>query len=122
MLGHRRRRDARGGPGECGPSHERWDGGGYPDGLAGEDIPVEARIVSCCDTFSAMTTTRSYRRAMSEEAAIAELGACAGTQLDPEVVEVLIACVGAPAGNAVARPEVAPAAAVARLEEGLGAA
>ncbi len=103
-------------------SHERWDGGGYPDGLAGEDIPVEARIVSCCDTFSAMTTTRSYRRAMSEEAAIAELRACAGTQLDPRVVQVLIACVGAPAGDAVARPEVAPAAAVARLEEGLGAA
>ena len=54
-------------------SHERWDGGGYPDGLAGDDIPVEARIVSCCDTYSAMTTTRSYRAAMSSEDALAEL-------------------------------------------------
>lgn len=76
-------------------SHERWDGGGYPDGLAGEEIPVEARIVSCCDTFSAMTTTRSYRRAMSEKDAIAELRASAGTQLDPAVVDVLIGCIEA---------------------------
>jgi putative nucleotidyltransferase with HDIG domain len=99
-------------------SHERWDGGGYPDGLAGDEIPVEARIVSCCDTYSAMTTTRSYRRAMSEEDAIAELRASAGTQLDPQVVEVLIACVGADADAVVARPVVAPAAAIARLDEG----
>lgn len=74
-------------------SHERWDGAGYPDGLAGEDIPVEARIVSCCDTYSAMTTTRSYRPAMEKDAAIAELRAVAGTQLDPAVVDVLVACV-----------------------------
>ena len=45
-------------------SHEDFDGGGYPDGLAGEAIPIEARIVTCCDAFSAMTTTRSYRKAM----------------------------------------------------------
>ena len=45
-------------------SHERWDGGGYPDGLSGEAIPLEARIVSACDAFNAMTTTRSYREAM----------------------------------------------------------
>jgi putative nucleotidyltransferase with HDIG domain len=71
-------------------SHEHFDGHGYPDGLAGEEIPIEARIVSCCDAFSAMTTTRAYRKAMSVEAALAELRACAGTQFDPEVVAVLV--------------------------------
>jgi HD-GYP domain-containing protein (c-di-GMP phosphodiesterase class II) len=71
-------------------SHEDFDGSGYPDGLAGEEIPIEARIVTCCDAFSAMTTTRSYRKAMSVEAAIAELQACAGTQFDPEVVATLV--------------------------------
>jgi HD-GYP domain-containing protein (c-di-GMP phosphodiesterase class II) len=90
-------------------SHERWDGGGYPDGLAGEDIPVEARIVSCCDTYSAMTTTRSYRPAMTAEAALAELRACAGTQLDPAVVDVLIACVGANDAAPAPTPARAPA-------------
>jgi putative nucleotidyltransferase with HDIG domain len=72
-------------------SHEHYDGSGYPDGLAGEEIPIEARIVTCCDAFSAMTTTRSYRKAMPLEAAVAELRACAGTQFDPDVVEALIA-------------------------------
>jgi putative nucleotidyltransferase with HDIG domain len=70
-------------------SHEHFDGNGYPDGLAGEAIPIEARIVACCDAFSAMTTTRAYRKAMSVGAALAELRACAGTQFDPEVVQVL---------------------------------
>ena len=50
-------------------SHEDYDGSGYPDGLAGEEIPIEARIVTCCDAFSAMTTTRSYRKAMPTEEA-----------------------------------------------------
>ncbi|HST68743.1 MAG TPA: HD-GYP domain-containing protein [Solirubrobacterales bacterium] len=71
-------------------SHEDFDGSGYPDGLAGEEIPIEARIVTCCDAFSAMTTTRSYRKAMSTEAALAELRACSGTQFDPEVVATLV--------------------------------
>ena len=70
-------------------SHEDYDGSGYPDGLAGGEIPIEARIVTCCDAFSAMTTTRSYRKAMSTEKAIAELHACAGTQFDPAVTRVL---------------------------------
>jgi HD-GYP domain-containing protein (c-di-GMP phosphodiesterase class II) len=70
-------------------SHERWDGGGYPDGLAGEAIPLEARIVACCDSFNAMTTTRSYRTAMSVEAALEECRSCAGTQFDPDVVDAL---------------------------------
>jgi HD-GYP domain-containing protein (c-di-GMP phosphodiesterase class II) len=71
-------------------SHEDFDGSGYPDGLTAEQIPIEARIVTCCDAFSAMTTTRSYRKAMGTDAAIAELHACAGTQFDPEVVGVLV--------------------------------
>jgi HD-GYP domain-containing protein (c-di-GMP phosphodiesterase class II) len=71
--------------------HERWDGGGYPDGLAGADIPLIARIVCACDAFSAMTTDRSYRAAMTYDAAVAELRRCAGTQFDPAVVERLVA-------------------------------
>jgi len=73
--------------------HERWDGGGYPDGLRGEQIPLEARIVSCCDTFSAMTTTRSYRKAMPAHVALAELTANAGSQFDPAVVDALVAII-----------------------------
>ncbi len=71
-------------------SHEHYDGSGYPDGLASDKIPIEARIVTCCDAFSAMTTTRSYRKAMPIEAALAELRRCAGTQFDPAVVAALI--------------------------------
>jgi HD-GYP domain-containing protein (c-di-GMP phosphodiesterase class II) len=70
-------------------SHEHYDGSGYPDGLAGEEIPIEARIVTCCDAFSAMTTTRSYREAMPLEKALAELCDCAGTQFDPDVARAL---------------------------------
>ena len=72
-------------------SHERWDGGGYPDGLAGEAIPLGARIVAVCDSFHAMTTDRSYRKAMSQEVACAELRAGAGTQFDPEIVAAFLA-------------------------------
>ena len=71
-------------------SHEDYDGSGYPDGLVGEEIPIEARIVTCCDAFSAMTTTRSYRKAMSLEVAVEELRNCAGTQFDPQVVALLV--------------------------------
>jgi len=74
-------------------SHERWDGGGYPDGLAGEAIPVAARIVSACDAFNAMTTDRSYRKALPLEVAIAELEKNSGTQFAPEVVTALVAVV-----------------------------
>jgi putative nucleotidyltransferase with HDIG domain len=70
-------------------SHERWDGGGYPDGLAGEAIPLAARIVSACDAYNAMTTDRSYRRALPVADAIAELERCAGSQFDPAVVAAL---------------------------------
>ncbi len=73
--------------------HERWDGSGYPDRLTGESIPLIARIVCCTDAFSAMTTNRPYRRAMSTAEAIAELRRCAGTHFDPRVVEALAAAV-----------------------------
>jgi len=73
--------------------HERWDGAGYPDGLSGDLIPVEARIIYVCDAFSAMTTDRAYRAARSHTDAIAELRACSGTQFDPRVVDALIALV-----------------------------
>jgi HD-GYP domain-containing protein (c-di-GMP phosphodiesterase class II) len=76
-------------------SHEDFDGGGYPDGLAGEEIPIEARIVTACDAFSAMTTTRSYREAMPTAAAVAELRRCSGTQFDPTVATLLIGLVEA---------------------------
>ena len=71
-------------------SHERWDGGGYPDGLCGEQILLEARIVSACDAFDAMTTTRSYRKGMSIDVAVAELTSNSGTQFDPAVVAALL--------------------------------
>ena len=76
-------------------SHERWDGGGYPDGLAGEEIPVEARVVSACDAFHAMTSDRSYRKALPMEVAVQELKTCAGTQFDPSVVAALLEVVPA---------------------------
>jgi two-component system cell cycle response regulator len=68
-------------------SHERWDGAGYPDGLASDAIPIESRIVMVCDAHHAMTTDRPYRRAMSTEVAIEELRRCAGSQFDPAEVE-----------------------------------
>ncbi len=71
-------------------SHERWDGGGYPDGLAGEQIPLAACIVSACDAFNAMTTDRSYRKALPLSVALAELRKHSGTQFCPAVVEALV--------------------------------
>lgn len=70
--------------------HERVDGGGYPDGLKGDEIPMESRIICVCDAYSAMTTDRSYRPAMPRAEAIAELRRCAGQQFDVQVVEALI--------------------------------
>jgi diguanylate cyclase (GGDEF)-like protein len=69
-------------------SHERWDGNGYPDGLAGEEIPLGARIIAICDSFRAMLDERAYKPAMSFTDALAELRRCAGTQFDPQLVEV----------------------------------
>jgi HD-GYP domain-containing protein (c-di-GMP phosphodiesterase class II) len=74
--------------------HERPDGLGYPDGLVGEAIPVEARIVACCDAFNAMTTDRPYRLALPLADALGELRTHRGTQFDPRVVDILLEVVG----------------------------
>ena len=68
-------------------SHERWDGAGYPDGLAGEQIPLGARVVAVCDAFHAMTSDRPYRPTLSATEALAELRRCAGSHFDAAVVE-----------------------------------
>jgi HD-GYP domain-containing protein (c-di-GMP phosphodiesterase class II) len=73
--------------------HERWDGRGYPDGLAGEEIPLASRIVFACDAFNAMTTDRPYRKALSVEVALQELRDNAGAQFDPGVVSALVTVV-----------------------------
>ena len=73
--------------------HERWDGTGYPDALAGESIPLAARIVCACDAWSAMTTDRSYRKALTLDAATDELRRCAGTHFDPRVVDALVSVI-----------------------------
>jgi putative nucleotidyltransferase with HDIG domain len=70
--------------------HERWDGRGYPDKLRGEEIPLLARIVTCCDSWNAMRTDRVYRKALPHEAAVAELVANAGHQFDPDVVDAFL--------------------------------
>jgi HD-GYP domain-containing protein (c-di-GMP phosphodiesterase class II) len=72
-------------------THENWDGTGYPDGLAGEAIPLSARIISACDAYSAMTSDRPYRAARTQEDAMGELRNCAGRQFDPSVVDYLCA-------------------------------
>ena len=71
-------------------AHERWDGSGYPDGLAGEQIPLGARVLFACDCYEAMTSERPYRPALTPQAAEVELRQVAGTQLDPRVVEALL--------------------------------
>ena len=70
-------------------SHERWDGKGYPDHLAGEDVPLASRIILVCDAYDAMTSERPYSLTRTPEAALAELRDCAGTQFDPKLVEIL---------------------------------
>ncbi|MEZ5157130.1 MAG: diguanylate cyclase [Solirubrobacterales bacterium] len=80
-------------------AHERWDGLGYPDRLAGEAIPLGARIIFACDAYDAMTTDRPYRAAMPEAQARRELEAASGTQFDPQVVAALLRVVGARDGE-----------------------
>jgi HD-GYP domain-containing protein (c-di-GMP phosphodiesterase class II) len=70
--------------------HERWDGEGYPVGIRGSSIPVEARILAVADAFDAMISPRPYRPPMSTTAALTELGSCAGTQFDPQVAELFL--------------------------------
>jgi putative nucleotidyltransferase with HDIG domain len=74
--------------------HERWDGNGYPSGRAGEDIPVEARVLAIADAFDAMTSDRPYRQALTREQALAEVERCAGTQFDPEIARIFLEVFG----------------------------
>jgi putative nucleotidyltransferase with HDIG domain len=97
--------------------HERWDGTGYPDSLAGEDIPLEARIITCCDSWNAMRTNRSYRRALSPGVALAELQANCGTQFDPQVVRALVQVVKESGELVDADPDLAAATAIRTREE-----
>jgi putative nucleotidyltransferase with HDIG domain len=70
--------------------HERYDGRGYPDGLQNGQIPLASRVIAACDAYGAMVTDRPYRRALGREAAIAELGAHAGTQFDPDAAAAVM--------------------------------
>ncbi len=101
-------------------SHERYDGGGYPDGLVGEAIPLGARIVSVCDAYHAMTSERPYGCAMPHDGALAELRACAGAQFDPAVVETFCSAAAhrssAPSRPTSAVPGALPAATTDRTE------
>ena len=74
--------------------HERWDGRGYPDGLRGEAIPLECRVICACDAFHAMSAERPYRPALAPAVALAELEAGAGEQFDPDVVHAVMAEAG----------------------------
>jgi putative nucleotidyltransferase with HDIG domain len=70
--------------------HERWDGGGYPRGISGEKIPLEARIIAVCDTYDAMTSDRPYRSGLPVEEAIREIETFAGRQFDPRIATVFV--------------------------------
>jgi len=87
--------------------HERFDGKGYPDGLAGEGIPLEARIMSVVDVFDAMTHDRAYRKALSREETMAELERGAGTQFDPAVVKAFLVLVKGRGEEAAASAQAA---------------
>lgn len=70
--------------------HEKWDGTGYPRGIKGEDIPLEARIIAIADTYDAITSERSYRKGLSKEFAIEELIRCKGSQFDPKLIDIFV--------------------------------
>jgi HD-GYP domain-containing protein (c-di-GMP phosphodiesterase class II) len=74
--------------------HERWDGAGYPSGLAGEEIPIGARVIFVADAFDAMTSNRLYRPALSHVEALAEVERCSGSQFDPDVVTAFLSVIG----------------------------
>ena len=85
--------------------HERWDGDGYPDGLRGDEIPLDARVICVADSFSAMTSARPYREPMTTDEACQELQRCAGEQFDPQVVELFVeqVCMHPPEDREAAR-------------------
>nr|WP_281380299.1 HD-GYP domain-containing protein [Armatimonas rosea] len=90
--------------------HERWDGKGYPDGLAGEEIPLDARVLALADTFDALTSDRPYRKGWDFARALAEIERCAGTQFDPALVPYFIALWPAATEPAAPLPELRKAA------------
>lgn len=89
----------------CWCHHEWWDGGGYPRGLSGHNIPLVGRIVSIADAYDAMTSDRAYRRALPHEVAIGEIERCAGTQFDPELADAFVRLVDAYRKDMIARGE-----------------
>ncbi len=89
--------------------HERFDGRGIPDGLAGTDIPLAARIAAAADSFDAMTSDRPYRPGLSGEEALSRIARCSGTQLDPRVVEAMMSAVDAGRFTLIGRGELAAA-------------
>ena len=91
-------------------SHERYDGTGYPDGIAGTRIPLGARIITACDAYHSMTSRRRYGSVLSAEAALAELRRCAGGQFDPRVVDVMVAVLGTDEGATFPEEDRVPAA------------
>ncbi|MDR3686765.1 MAG: diguanylate cyclase [Coriobacteriia bacterium] len=96
--------------------HECWDGSGYPDGLVGVEIPFEARLLCVCDAYEAMSSDRSYRSAMSLDAAAAEIARCAGTQFDPELAKRFLEMLRAEE----AQPHPAPSESLAQRPQDVG--
>ena len=104
--------------------HERWDGSGYPDGLAETAIPLASRIVLACDAFHALVSDRPYRPALALEDAVAELDACAGTQFDPDVVRALLEAIqeeGISAGSPGDEPAAEATRGATTLDRGVRA-
>lgn len=100
--------------------HERWDGGGYPDGIVGKAIPVESRIITCCDSWNAMRTDRVYRPALSREQALLEMRANSGSQFDPAIVQATLQVIDEQ--EPVAAAEQPPQSALPRVPAAIGAA
>ena len=100
--------------------HERWDGDGYPDRLAGDRIPLEARIIACCDSWNAMRTDRPYRKALSYETARTELESNAGLQFDPRVVQTLLEILATTNSEQDLVAQVSPAHTVSSRAERVG--
>ena len=105
--------------------HERWDGGGYPDGIAGDEIPLGARIIMISDTTDAMTTDRPYRKRLTIDAVVAELQKYRGTQFDPKLVDLVVNSLAIrrvmtdlPAGNGSTAPLELPEGGSKRVGRG----